>query len=172
MSTVYDALKIRPRVFVSYHHGLDQWYYDELSRKMSETYSLVTDNSLDRSIDSDNVEYVMRLIREQFLTGTSCTIVLCGLETPNRKYVDWEILATLQKEHALVGLKLPSLPIINDGCAKPARLQDNIDSGYAVWGHYENAISNPAHLAALVHTARENSKRLIDNSRARKLRNG
>ena len=172
MGAISEALKIKPRVFVSYHHKLDQAYYDSLSRAMSGTYSLVSDNSLDRTIDSDNVGYVMRQIREQFLTGTSCTIVLCGLETPVRKYVDWEILATLQKQHALVGLKLPQLPIVNDGCAKPGRLQDNIDSGYAVWGHYSNAIADPSHLAALVHSAREKPKRLIDNRRQRRLRNG
>lgn len=172
MSAFSDALRIKPRVFVSYHHKLDQAYYDSLSRAMSGTYSMVSDNSLDRTIDSDNVEYVMRQIREQFLTGTSCTIVLCGLQTPQRKYVDWEILATLQKGHALVGLRLPQLQIINNGCAKPARLQDNINSGYAVWGQYQDAIADPAYLSSLVHAARAKSKTLIDNSRQRKLRNG
>jgi hypothetical protein len=32
-------------------------------------------------------------------TGTSCTIVLCGAETPKRKFVDWEIKAILDKGH-------------------------------------------------------------------------
>lgn len=133
---------------------------------------MVYDNSLDRTIDSDNVAYVMRQIREEYITGTSCTIVLCGLETWRRKYVDWEILATLQKGHALVGLRLPTLQIVNDGCDKPARLQDNIDSGYAVWGQYHEVIADPSKFAALVHTARGKSKSLIDNSRDRRVRNG
>jgi hypothetical protein len=172
MGTLYDAVKVKPRVFVSYHHRADQVYYDRLSQIMTSSYSFVYDNSLDRMIDSNNVEYVMRQIRENFISGTSCTVVLCGAGTWQRKYVDWEILATLQKEHALVGLRLPTLQIVNDGCAKPGRLQDNIDSGYAVWGQYDEVIGNPAYLAGLVHEARARSKRLIVNSRDRKLRNG
>lgn len=172
MGSLYETLKVKPKVFVSYHHKLDQSYYDRLVEAMTGTYSLIHDNSLDRMIDSDNVEYVMRQIREEYITGTSCTIVLCGLNTWCRKYVDWEILATLQKSHALVGLRLPTLEIVNDGCAKPARLQDNIDSGYAVWGQYHEVVADPASLAGLVHIARGRSKSLIENSRDRRIRNG
>lgn len=165
-------IPVNPRVFVSYHHGGDQGYYNALSVAMQNSYSFVQDNSLDRKIDSDNAEYVMRKIREDYLTGTSCTIVLCGANTPYRKFVDWEIMATLQKEHALVGLRLPTLPIINNGSSKPARLQDNIDNGYAVWRQYADVYNNPSALANLVHDARSRTKRLIDNSRARRIRNG
>jgi len=49
----------------------------------------------------------MRGIRENFITGTSCTIVLCGAQTHLRKYVHWEIKATLDKEHGLIGVNLP-----------------------------------------------------------------
>ena len=175
MASLFDLRIPRPtpRIFVSYHHGGDQAFYNELWQKMQSKYVLVQDNSLDRRIDSDNVEYVMRVIRESYLTGTSCTIVLCGHYTPVRKYVDWEIMATLQKEHALVGLRLPTLPLqANGGTIKPPRLQDNIDSGYAVWGNYLDVIANPGHLEKLVHDARSRSKRLIVNNRARRLRNG
>jgi hypothetical protein len=165
-------IPVIPRVFVSYHHKGDQAYYNALAVAMNQSYRLCQDNSLDRRIDSDNADYVMRKIREEYLTGTSCTIVLCGPQTPDRKFVDWEIMATLQKDHALVGLRLPSLEIINDGCAKPARLQDNIDSGYAVWGWYDTVYRDPEKLAELVHQARSRAKSLIDNSRARRLGNG
>lgn len=173
--SVFSSVKapVIPRVFVSYHHHGDQGFYNALSVAMQRTYSLVQDNSLDRRVDSDNSDYVMRRIREEYLTGTSCTIVLCGAGTPFRKFVDWEVMATLQKQHALVGLKLPNLLIgTNGGTNKPARLQDNIDSGYAVWGSYDAVYRDPAELGRLVHTARARSKTLIDNSRARRLRNG
>ncbi|WP_380879061.1 hypothetical protein ACFB49_20130 [Sphingomonas sp. DBB INV C78] len=166
-------IPVKPRVFVSYHHRLDQGLYNSLAVQMQMSYELVQDNSLDRQIDSDNAEYVMRKIREEYLTGTSCTVVLCGADTPDRKFVDWEIMATLQKEHALVGLRLPTLQIQqNGGTHKPARLQDNIDSGYAVWGQYSDVLYNPGKLAELVHEARSRSKRLIDNTRQRRIRNG
>ena len=165
-------IPIKPRVFISYHHKGDQGYYNALAVAMKDNYSFIQDNSLDRQIDSNNSDYVMRKIREDYLTGTSCTIVLCGVGTPVRKFVDWEIMATLQKEHALIGLRLPTLPIINNGTSKPARLQDNIDNGYAVWGQYSEVYNNPAALASLVHEARSRAKRLIVNSRGRRIRNG
>lgn len=172
-SSLYIPKPVTPRIFVSYHHGGDQAYYNELSQKVQSRYTLIYDNSLDRKIDSDNAEYVMRVIRQEYITGTSCTVVLCGYHTPLRKYVDWEIMATLQKEHALVGLWLPTLPQgVNGGTDKPARLQDNIDSGYAVWGHYSEALSRPGYLENLIHEARARPKNLIVNSRSRRNRNG
>jgi hypothetical protein len=82
-------------------------------------------------------------------------------------------MATLQKEHALVGLMLPTLAIQpNGGTIKPARLQDNIDSRYAVWGSYSDVYRDPNVLTALVHDARSRSKKLISNSRPRRSQNG
>jgi len=94
----------RPRVFLSYHHAVDQPYYDAFSRTFHDRYETIRDNSRDRKIDSDVTDYVMRRIREEHVAGTSCTIVLCGLETRWRKYVDWEIKATLDKQHGLMPL--------------------------------------------------------------------
>jgi hypothetical protein len=133
----YRPQQVKRRVFVSYHHFGDQYYYDEFARMFADTYNVVMDNSLERKIQSDDVEYVMRKIREEYVTGSSCTIVLCGLETPYRKFVDWEIAATLDKYHGLIGVKLPTVPVVNDGCSKPDRLQDNINSGYAIWTWWE-----------------------------------
>ncbi len=83
-----------------------------------------------------------------------------------------EIAATLDKEHGLIGVKLPTLSVVNDGCAKPDRLQDNINSGYAVWAWWENITATPAVLSSLIEQANAKSKILILNSRARRVRNG
>ena len=101
---------VRHRVFVSYQHSRDQEYYDEFCRIFHDTHEAVFDNSLERRIDSDNVDYVIRRIRENCITGTSCTVVLVGAETWGRKYVDWEIQATLEKGHGLIGAYLPTAP--------------------------------------------------------------
>ena len=162
---------VKRKVFTSYHHRGDQAYYDAFSRRFGDMYKVLTDNSLEREIDSDDVEYVMRRIREDYLTGSSCTIVLVGANTWGRRYVDWEIDATLQKQHGLIGVKLPTLPVVNDGCPKPDRLQDNIDSGYAVWTWWETITNEPSKLAGLIETANAKPKRLINNGRARRLRN-
>jgi hypothetical protein len=156
---------VKPRVFVSYHHDNDQRGYDSLVQFFANTYDLVTDRSLKESIDSDNVDYVMQTIRENFITGTSLTIVLCGPETWKRKYVDWEIKATLDKEHALLGLQLPTLVAGSNGLVIiPARLHDNIQSGFAHWAGW---VTEPTAFASAIQVARSrsNNTRSIINSR-------
>ena len=53
---------IRPRVFVSYHHRGDQPYYDAFSKHFHDTHEAIYDNSLERRVDSDDVDYVRRRI--------------------------------------------------------------------------------------------------------------
>lgn len=162
----------RRDVFVSYHHKGDQAYYDKLSAVMHDRLQLVRDNSLDRRVDSGDHGYIMRRIREFHLHGSSATVVLCGADTWRRKYVDWEIEASLAQHMGLVGVRLPSLPLgPNGGTDKPARLQDNIDSGYAVWIQWSDLVVNPLALADAIEAASARSSRLIVNSRVRMQRN-
>ena len=100
---------VKHKVFVSYHHHADQAYYNAFSSAFHDTYDVIYDNSLERSIDSDDVNYVMRRIRENHITGTSCTIVLVGAESPKRKYIDWEISATLEKATRSLAYAYPLL---------------------------------------------------------------
>lgn len=163
---------IRHRVFVSYHHAGDQAYYDAFSKTFHDGYEAIYDNSLERRIDSDNAEYVIQRIRDHFITGTSCTIVLVGAETWKRKYVDWEIKATLDKEHGLIGVRLPTAPVNqNYTVTVPGRLHDNISSGYALWISWADLTATPANLQQYIASARAKSRLLIDNSRERMQRN-
>jgi hypothetical protein len=162
----------RPRIFTSYHHGGDQNYYDAFSRTFHDSYEAIYDNSLERTIDSDNVDYVMRRIRENYITGTSCTIVLVGARTWGRKYVDWEIKATLDKEHGLIGVRLPTAPLSPDGkIIVPDRLHDNIQTGYASWVTWQDIASSVDRLRAYVAAATSRDRSLIANTRDMRLRN-
>lgn len=164
---------VKRKIFVSYHHGGDQYYYDHFSNQFHDIYDVVYDNSLDRKIDSEDVNYVMRRIRENFITGSSCTIVLVGRETSARKYVDWEIKATLDASHGLIGVQLPSLPVDPNGNVSiPARLNDNIKSGYAVWLNWAVITASAQACQSAIELAISKRKNLINNSRERKLRNG
>lgn len=166
------ARPVRRDVFVSYHHGGDQAYHDSLSENMHDRLKLLTDNSLERRVDSSNHDYIMRRIREHHLHGSSCTVVLCGENTWRRKYVDWEIDASLAQQMGLVGIWLPTLPLLaNNATDKPARLQDNINSGYAVWVSWGDIATNPSVLTDAIERANRTSKRLINNSRDRQGRN-
>ena len=152
---------VRRKVFVSYHHGGDQAYYNTFSQAFHDAYDVITDNSLERAVDSGDVEYVMRRIREDCVRSSSCTIVLVGRETHLRKYIDWEIKAT------------PSLPINSQGrVSVPARLSDNINTGYALWLSWADITANAHVCQRYIEVANSKDKRLIDNSRARRLHNG
>lgn len=160
------------KVFVSYHHGRDQGYYDAFIHAFSNTYDVITDNSLNRAVDSDNPDYVMRRIRESYITGSSCTIVLCGVETPWRKYVDWEIKATLDKNHGLIGVNLPTNPQGSSGkFTVPDRLYANIQSNYAIWTIWAHVTSNLTTLPQLIEQANSTSAGLINNSTPIRQRN-
>jgi len=167
------GLPTRRKVFVSYHHAGDQAYYEMFSRVFGDSYEAVFDNSLERKVDSDNAEYILRRIREEYLTGTSCTIVLVGAGTWGRKFVDWEIEATLTKQHGLLGLQLPTIPVVNNNLTIPVpdRLNDNIQSGYAVWMRWDYLVANPTVLPTWIEQATERDKLLIRNNRMRRLRN-
>lgn len=169
-----STLPVRPKVFVSYHHRRDRVFYEEFCRVFADTYDVCHDDSVDREIDSDDSEYVIRRIRKDYLTGTSCTIVLCGAQTRWRKFVDWEIKATLDKQHGLIGVNLPNNPRDAWGCVhKPDRLQDNIDAGYAVWLDWSGLlIDGPSVLRAALQRARLAPRAYIRNGRGLRDRNG
>jgi len=162
--------QIKRKVFISYHHGNDQRFYNEFSRVFINIYNVISDSSLDRTIDSDDPEYILRRIREKYITGSSCTIVLCGSETPNRKYVDWEIKATLDKKHGLIGVKLPTSIFSQQGkVIVPDRLYDNIQSGYALWIDWEALTVE--YLKQCIELANSKPALLINNSRPMMRRN-
>src|SRR5882724_3917505 len=55
---------VKPKVFVSYHHKNDQFWYDQFSELFTDSYELFTDTSIGRKIDSDDPIYLSRKIRE------------------------------------------------------------------------------------------------------------
>jgi hypothetical protein len=158
------------KVFVSYHHSNDQDYYNYLSSIFSDKFDVFHDTSLDRALQSNNTDYIRWSIKQNNIHGSSCTIVLCGSQTHSRKYVDWEIKATLEKNHGLIGIYLPTLPIIDNGSQKPDRLQDNIDSGYAKWIHWNGL--TPDSLKSTIESAITQPTALIRNNRTMRQRNG
>jgi hypothetical protein len=163
---------VKHKIFVSYHHRGDQAYYEAFSNAFHDTYDVIYDNSLERRVDSDNVDYVIRRIRENYISGSSCTIVLVGKDTWGRKYVDWEIMATLEQEHGVIGVYLPTAPrTTQNQIIVPDRLHDNIQSGFALWLSWEQITANAASLHQSITDAKARNPKLIINRRERRLRN-
>ena len=113
----------------------------------------------------------MQRIRDNHISGTSCTVVLIGAQTHQRKYVDWEIKATLDKQHGLLGIVLLTYQATYDGkIIVPDRFHDNVLSGYAKWVHANGLTAR--HLTTLINAAVAAPKILINNSRDMRKQNG
>jgi MTH538 TIR-like domain (DUF1863) len=164
---------VKSRIFASYQHSSDQAYYDAFSRIFHDGYETVYDNSLERLIDSDDNEYVMQRIRDEFITGTSCTFLLVGPTSYKRKFLDWEIKATLDKEHGLIGLQLPNLfPDWKGQVTVPTRFAENVRSGYALWIQWSALIAEPHAISRLIADACNRPKDRIVNRAEIMKRNG
>jgi len=166
-----NNFSVKRKVFVSYHHELDQFWFDLFTKIFSDDYEVFQDQSLDGAVDSEDLEYVNRAVREDHIKGTSITIVLCGAETWKRKFIDWEIASTLHLEHALLGLLLPgTLPGSAGKYLVPDRLHDNIQTGYA---SFERWPDTPQQLKTKIESALNKSlyKFLIRNERFKMTRN-
>jgi len=164
--------QIKRKVFVSFHHENDQPWYDYFVKKFSNQYEVFMDKSIgETKVRSSNPEYIDRAIREDYIKGSSITVVLCGAETYKRKYVDWEINSTLLNEHALLGIALSSASKTQEGKIHvPNRLYQNIQTGYA---HFIEWTEDFNQLNKHIELALNMSKRkdLIDNTLEKMTRN-
>lgn len=105
----------------------------------------VTDDDSDL-INSTNPDYVMSEIRRKYITTESTvTLVLLGTCTHSRRYVDWEIKASLRQ-----GSVTPSglLGVLLDPRAEAAHLPERFaenwrqdDRGYARYYRYPTSAS-------------------------------
>lgn len=84
------------KVFISYHHAVDQAYKDWLV-ETAQRQQLFIDGSVDSGdIDEDlQDERIRELIRDDYLRDTTVTVVLVGTTTRGRKHVDWEIYSSM-----------------------------------------------------------------------------
>lgn len=156
----------KKKIFVSYHHGEDQYYYNIFSKTFADVYDVIHGNSLDRLTDNDNVDYRMQCIHDECISCSYCTIVLCGAQTPGYKCVDWEIKATLDNSHGLIGVNLPTNPLNLQGkYTIPDRLHYNIQSGYAIWANWNNIVRDVRNLNGLIEMAIRTPRSYIENDR-------
>lgn len=132
----------RHKCFISYHHANDQYYKDKFVKLFDDYLDIFIDKSVSDGDISDDCssDYIMQKIREDYLSDSSVTIVLIGEETWKRKYVDWEISASIRNTQkdprsGLLGIILPSHP--NYTTEKytpniiPPRLYDNDKCSFA-----------------------------------------
>ena len=124
-------MAVKHRCFVSYHE-VNSTAVKNFVEEFAEVFTAKTVGVTDEDdfINSEDTEYVMRRIRERYLSNTTVTIVLIGECTKARKYVDWEIASTLRNDpvngrSGLLGINMKSVG--SRGLAPP-RLNENYDS--------------------------------------------
>lgn len=166
----------RHRVFVSYYHKDDQHYKELFERRFSNTYDIYVSESVKMgSIDDTKLsnEQILQKIRDEHLRDSTVTVVLIGARTWQRKFVDWEIGASIRQTNfnprsGLLGILLPSYPKplgrMYDRYTIPPRLHDNIECGFA---NIYDWRKDPSTVQAWIHEAfkRRNQDPPPDNSR-------
>jgi hypothetical protein len=126
----------RRKVFISFHQK-DQTEVEDFIDRWAERGGLfipkvlgVSDN--DDIINSQNPEYVMSQIRTRYLGDSTVTMVLVGSCTHSRRYVDWELKASLRQGVNLIpnGVMGIILPSCGANAYLPQRLEENWSKGH------------------------------------------
>lgn len=165
---------VRHKVFISYHHA-DQDEVNNFIREFDDTRDIFIARILgltDDIINSTDTDYVMRRIRELYLKDSTVTVVLLGKCTWARRYVDWEIQASLRRgesitPNGLLGVKLRSY----NKNGYPHRLNLNLKQDDNQEDCYARAISYPSSTKSLAghiedaFQARTARRHLIENPR-------
>lgn len=144
-------MTIRRKCFISYHHA-DQAYVDHFVNTFDIAHNIFIARQLgqmpDDIIESNDTDYVMRRIREDYIKDSTVTIVMCGKCTWTRRYVDWELQASLRSgetvtPNGLLAIKLPTFSKL------PERFAKNLESAPGAGDNYAGWIDFPGSLQVL-----------------------
>ena len=128
----------RRKVFVSFHID-DKGYRKRFTMLMD---GLIEDRSVDEGDIEDanrNMQDILREVREEHIADSTVIVVLLGPCTWRRRFIDWEIHASLRDTRAnprlgLLGIVLPShtdyKQTKKNPRLMPPRLADNIDGDH------------------------------------------
>jgi hypothetical protein len=121
----------------------------------------------DDIIDSTNTSYVMQRIRELYLKDSTVTIVLIGKCTWARRFVDWEVQASLRNPADGYPNGLVAIQLWESYKTLPNRVNLNVDSGYAKFYKYPSSSKALENLIDEAWNARFDKQNLIVNPRDR-----
>lgn len=168
----------RRKCFISYHHA-DQAEVNAFIRTFDHQHNLFISRGLGAEMSSDiinstDTDYVMRRIRELYLSDSTVTIVMLGKCTWARRYVDWEIQASLRSgstttPNGLLAIKLPSYPKVNGQF--PNRLNINLKQNstqtdcYARWLEYPTTLASLTNAIEAAYQRRFTHRNWISNPR-------
>lgn len=168
------------KIFISFHHddkgGKDgSLYRNAFENLFGDKVEGFTTNAIhDGDIDPDLPEdEIKKKICEDYIQDTNVTVVLIGPTTFARRYIDWEISASLRASpdgypSGLLGIILPEHPDFMksdiDPARIPARLADNLTTGFASICHWTFSVKR---MLGFIHNAAQKRKSFqFDDSRS------
>ena len=132
-----DNINMARNVFYSFH------YQNDISRVMTVRKRWVTYGNQIASGIIDHADFekvqrqgdaaIKRWIDSQLL-GTTATIVLIGAETLNRPYVQYEIMKSMERRNAIIGVYINNIKNLNGYTSSAC-------SRYTVIGHMQDGSS-------------------------------
>ena len=118
-------------------------------------------------IDSTDTDYVMRRIRELYLQDSTVTIVLVGRCTWARRFVDWEVQASLRNPADGYPNGLVAVQLWESYTKLPNRVQLNRDSEYAKFYKKPTSSKSLENMIDEAWDARFEKQNLVVNPRER-----
>ena len=99
-------MKRKRRIFISFDHDDTPQVTGFLGvRQFVDDFDFYN-HKLDRRIKSTDVEYVKRVIREEYIRPASVTVVLVGSKTATSDWVRWEVQESIRQGKGLLGIRL------------------------------------------------------------------
>lgn len=94
------------RIFISFDHDDTDLVNGFLGlRQIIDAFEFFN-HKLDRRINSSDGHYVARVIREEYITPASVTVVLIGNRTAQSDWVKWEIAESRRQGKGILGIRL------------------------------------------------------------------
>lgn len=94
------------RIFISFDHDDTQQVSGFMGlRSIIDGFDFYN-HKLDRRINSNDVDYVCRTIRDEYIRPSSVCVVLIGDNTATSDWVKWEIQASKELGKGILGIRL------------------------------------------------------------------
>lgn len=172
------ASSVRRKCFISYY-GADN---DEVERFIQTFQNIfipkvIGVSTSDDFIDSGDTDYVMGRIRTEYLRDWAVTICLIGSCTHSRRYVDWELKASLRQGDSYIPNGLLGIVLSSQGTSShlPPRFKANWrddGTGYALYRSYPSSGIELRDWIEEAYNRRTTRAQLIENSQSMMRYNG
>lgn len=148
------------KTFISFYN--EDSYYKDLLIKMNSEKLLFVNKSVGKGeIDEDiKAETVRVKLRSDYIEDSTVLVLLCGKNTKKRKFIDWELAASMYKSETKkqLGILVINLPSSSNAVRKVSKREEEIVSNNKLleWCTCTTRISNEKIYPDI-------PKRLIDN---------